>query len=86
MDPVICDHITHELFNITLPGDRIRIDIYDTYMEIYKSKNMNSQYYEHIRTTNKRGKKMLDRFNKWLIAKELVAMTQFVEMHCTSQR
>ncbi len=78
VEPIISNHTTHNLFNVVMPADRIRIDIYDTYMEIYKSKNMNTEYYEHIITTNQRGQKTLKRFKDLLFNKNLVAMVQYV--------
>lgn len=78
VDGQICDHTSYNLYNSILPTERLQINIYDKYMEIYKSKNMNSEYYEHISTTNQRGQKTLKRFKDLLFAKNLAAMVQFV--------
>lgn len=78
VEPTISNHTTYDLFNVVMPSDRICIDIYDTYMEIYKSKNMNTEYYEHISTTNQRGRKTLERFKELLLNKNLAAMVQYV--------
>ena len=73
-DGRIHDHISYDLFNSALPIEHIHIDIYDKHMEIYKTKNMNYEYYENIRTTNKRGKAILNRFHELLLVKQAVAM------------
>ena len=66
--------ISYDLFNSMLPIERIHIDIYDKHMEIYKTKNMNYEYYENIRTTNKRGQAILNRFHELLLIKQAIAL------------
>ena len=78
VDGQICDHISYNLFNSITPDERIQIKIYDKYMEIYKTKSMNSEYYEQVRTTNQRGKKTMQRFKKLLFTKSMVAMVQHI--------
>ena len=61
------------VYNKKAPSDYIRIEIHDTYMEIYKYKNMNSEYYENIATTNDIGRQIAKRFKKILLAKRALA-------------
>ena len=72
------DYTSYNFRNSVAPFECIQITIYDKHMEIYKSKNMNSEYYENIRTTNKRGQKTMQYFKELLSAKLWAAMTQNV--------
>ena len=65
-------------YNKKTPSDYIRFEIHDTYMEIYKYKNMNSEYYENIVITNKRGNEIAKQFKKILLAKRAVARIKMV--------
>ncbi len=65
-------------YNKQFPNDCVHIHFFDTYMEIYKYKNMNSEYYENIVTTNKRGNEIAKQFKKTLMAKRAVARIKMV--------
>ena len=71
-------YLSYNLFHKISPYERIHIAIYDKYMEIYKYSHMNSEYYEYVRTTNKRGQKTLQRFKDILFAKNIAAMVNYV--------
>ena len=76
--PKIRDHLSYDLFNTVAPSERVSIYIYPTHMEIYKFNGRGTEYYENIRTTNKRGKKTAERFKNLLLRKNIVAMAQHV--------
>ena len=76
--PEITDHLSYDLFNTIVPSERISIYIYPTYMEIYKFNSRGTEYYENIRTTNKRGKKTSEHFKDLLLRKNIVAMVQHI--------
>ena len=76
--PEICDHWSYELFNTITPSERVSIYIYPTYMEIYKLSSCGTEYYENIRTTNKRGKKTEKRLKDLLLRKNIVAAVQHI--------
>ena len=64
----------YDMFNTQQPLDHIHIEIFNTFMEIYKYKNMNSEYYEKIPTTNKHGQKIVKQFKELLLSKTLAAI------------
>ena len=66
------------VYNKQVHSECIHVHFFDTYMEIYKYKNMNSEYYENIVTTNKRGNEIAKQFKKTLMAKRAVARIKMV--------
>ena len=67
--------LNFSLINDIAPFDYVRVSILKNNMELYKYKNMNSEFYAHVRTTTKIGKKIHD----LLIAKRMVAMVKDIE-------
>ena len=76
--PEIRAHTSYDLFNTTA-AEHIHIEIHNTFMDIYKYKNMNSEFYANVRMTNKRGLKTMERFKELLFMKTLAAMMKSVE-------
>ena len=67
--------LSFNLVNDIAPLDYIHVKICHTDIEISKPKNMNSEFYAHLSTTNKRGK----RFYDILMAKHSATMAAAVE-------
>lgn len=65
---------THLFFNHAGNLDYISVKVTGSYIEVYKLANGKSEYYEEIRTTNKTGRQILDRFAKLLSQKNMEAM------------
>lgn len=65
---------THVFFNRAGSLDYISVKVTGSYIEVYKLANGKSEYYEEIRTTNKTGRQILDRFAKLLSQKNMEAM------------
>ena len=68
------DCLRYDVHNKMIPSDWIHIDIYDTYMEIFKYKNRGSEYYENISATTEQGRETVKRFKKILNAKHAIAV------------
>lgn len=81
VDGQIRDHTTYNFFNVTTPAERISVEIHKTHMDIYKTNNMNSEYYETIRTTSKRGQETLQRFKDQIFVKNMAAMVRDIEQN-----
>ena len=80
-DGRVCDYVSYAFFNTNKPTERINVEIHKTHMDIYKFNNMNSEYYETIRTTNKCGQKTLQRFKDQIFVKNIAAMMRDVEQN-----
>lgn len=60
---------SYDLFCNTYVSEHIHIDIDDNCMEIYKYRNMNSEFYANVPTTNKRDRHTIKRFDDLLFDK-----------------
>ena len=70
--------ISYSFRNTIAPQERIRVEFNHGFMEIYKYKNMNSEYYARISCNTKRGRK----FNDALFKKHMNALWERIKENC----
>ena len=70
--------ISYSLHNTATPKERIHVEFDHGFMEIYKYKNMNSEYYAKISCNTKLGRK----FNDALFAKHMDALWKRIKENC----